>query len=273
MIVKDKFLNKLKDFGLNSYEAKLWVSLLSKGVSTAGELSDIANVPRSRSYDVLESLEKKGFIVMKIGKPIKYIAVTPGEVVERVKKRILEDAENSISIVESVRENDLMKELELMHTKGIALIDPTSMSGNIRGRDNMYNHFESMVKNAEESILIMTTPSSFAKKAEIIKKHAKKLKDKKVSVKISVPINNETIKQIREIEDFAEIRHTDEKARFAVFDGKQIYFMLVDDAKVHQNFDSAVWVNTEFFASTLENFFNFKWNYLKPHKETIRARI
>jgi len=40
-------------------------------------------VPRSRCYDVLESLEKKGFIISKIGKPLKYIAVPPEEVVER----------------------------------------------------------------------------------------------------------------------------------------------------------------------------------------------
>ena len=60
MIVKDEFLSKLRRyFALNLYEVKIWTALLSRGVSTAGELSDIANVPRSRSYDVLESLEKK----------------------------------------------------------------------------------------------------------------------------------------------------------------------------------------------------------------------
>jgi sugar-specific transcriptional regulator TrmB len=62
MIMQKDFIEKLKVFGLNSYEAKIWVALLSRGVSSAGELSDISNVPRSRSYDVLESLEKKGFI-------------------------------------------------------------------------------------------------------------------------------------------------------------------------------------------------------------------
>ncbi len=67
MIIQPELLNKLKDFGLNSYESKIWVALLSRGVSTAGELSDIANVPRSRSYDVLESLEKKGFVILKLG--------------------------------------------------------------------------------------------------------------------------------------------------------------------------------------------------------------
>src|SRR3989338_5018391 len=86
MIIKDDLLSKLRRyFDLNLYEVKLWGSLLSRGVSTAGELSDIADVPRSRSYDVLESLEKKGFVVMKLGKPIKYIAIPPTEVVDRVK--------------------------------------------------------------------------------------------------------------------------------------------------------------------------------------------
>ena len=89
MIVKEEFLSKLRRFfNLNLYEVKIWTALLSRGVSTAGELSDIANVPRSRSYDVLESLEKKGFVIMKLGKPIKYIAVPPKEVVERVKKKV-----------------------------------------------------------------------------------------------------------------------------------------------------------------------------------------
>ena len=97
MIVKDEFLGKLRRFfNLNLYEVKIWTALLSRGVSTAGELSDIANVPRSRSYDVLESLEKKGFVIMKLGKPIKYIAVPPKEVVERVKKNVEQSAREEI---------------------------------------------------------------------------------------------------------------------------------------------------------------------------------
>ena len=65
MIVKEEFLNKLRQFfGLNLYEVRIWTALLSRGVSTAGELSDIGNVPRSRAYDILESLEKKGFVVV-----------------------------------------------------------------------------------------------------------------------------------------------------------------------------------------------------------------
>ena len=138
MIVAKDFLTKLKAFGLNSYEAKLWVALLSRGTSTAGELSDISDVPRSRSYDVLESLEKRGFVVMKLGKPIKYIAVPPTEVVERVKKNMRQQANDKIKRLETLKETEVLKELNTLHIQGVELVEPTDLSGSLRGRHNLY---------------------------------------------------------------------------------------------------------------------------------------
>ena len=71
MVASSKTLDALRNIGLNKYERNLWVALLSRGSSTAGELSDISNVPRSRCYDVLESLADKGFVVVQPGKPIR----------------------------------------------------------------------------------------------------------------------------------------------------------------------------------------------------------
>ena len=65
MLMKNETINRIKNLGLNSYETKIWLALLTKNVASAGELSDIANVPRSRAYDVLESLEKKGFVLLR----------------------------------------------------------------------------------------------------------------------------------------------------------------------------------------------------------------
>ena len=133
-----KLVKQLKNFGLNSYEVKIWTALLSRGVSTAGELSDIANVPRSRSYDVLESLEKKGFVIMKLGKPIKYIAVPPKEVVERVKKNIQEYARDEVKKLTDLKNTEIIEELSTLHTQGVELIEPADLSGSLRGRHNLY---------------------------------------------------------------------------------------------------------------------------------------
>ncbi|MBM3304269.1 MAG: TrmB family transcriptional regulator, partial [Candidatus Aenigmarchaeota archaeon] len=61
MVGTTESLDALKSIGLNLYERKIFVALLAKGVATAAEVSEIASVPRSRSYDVLESLADKGF--------------------------------------------------------------------------------------------------------------------------------------------------------------------------------------------------------------------
>ena len=122
MIVQKNFLSKLRDFGLNTYESKLWTALLSRGISTAGELSNIANVPRSRTCDVLESLEKKGFIMRNVGKPIKYLAVPPEEVVERVKQKVNEEAETRTLLLEELKGSTILEELNLLHKHGVDII-------------------------------------------------------------------------------------------------------------------------------------------------------
>jgi len=191
MIVKDEFLSKLRQyFSLNLYEVKIWTALLSRGVSTAGELSDIANVPRSRSYDVLESLEKKGFVVMKLGKPIKYIAVPPQEVVERVKKNFAKEAEEKVKRLENLKQTEVLGELNTLHTQGIELIEPSDLSGSLKGRHNLYNHLELTIKNAEQAVTIMTTGQGFLRKAEGLKPVFDRLKKRGVKVRIAAPINN-----------------------------------------------------------------------------------
>ena len=86
MLASQKVFDSLKGIGLNLYERKLWVALLARGTSTAGELSSMANVPRSRSYDILQSLAEKGFVVVQTAKPLKYVAIAPEEALERAKK-------------------------------------------------------------------------------------------------------------------------------------------------------------------------------------------
>ncbi len=267
MIVKDEFLSKLRRFfSLNLYEVKIWAALLSRGVSTAGELSDIANVPRSRSYDVLESLEKKGFVIMKLGKPIKYIAVPPSEVIERVKKKIADDSDKQIEVIESLKETDVITELDLLHRQGVEMVDPSDLSGSIKGRDNLYNQLETMIKGAEHSIVIMTTEEGLKRKAESFKKHFEKARKRGVKIRIAAPMTQTTTDAIKELGSVVELRHSNENARFCVVDGKQVAFMLLDDKNVHPLYDAAIWANTDFFAQTLESFFNQKWESLKPNK-------
>ena len=104
-LFKKELISKIRtDFSLNIYETKVWLALLSKGIASAGEIAEISDVPRSRTYDVLESLEKQGFAIQKLGKPIKYIAVKPKIIIEKLKKNLVRDAESSVEVLAIVKD-------------------------------------------------------------------------------------------------------------------------------------------------------------------------
>ena len=267
MIVKDEFLAKLRRFfALNLYEVKIWTALLSRGVATAGELSDIANVPRSRSYDVLESLEKKGFAITKLGKPIKYIAVPPAEVVERVKKNLKEDSDSRIKRLEELKATEVIGELNSLHTQGIELVEPADLSGSLRGRHNLYNHIELTIRGAEESVTMMTTEEGLMRKVEGLKPVFEKLKKRGVKIRIAAPLTKESMEAAKELQGIAEVRNTDTKGRFIIVDGKELIFMVLDDKEVHPTYDVGIWVNTPFFANAMETMFESNWKAMKPLK-------
>ena len=268
MIVKDEFLSRLrKIFDLNLYEVKVWTALLSRGTSTAGELSTISDVPRSRTYDILESLDKKGFIMMRLGKPIKFIALKQEEVVERVKKNLIRLAQEKTKRLETLKNDDVLSELSTLFTKGIKFVEPADLSGSFRGRQNLYNHLEMMIRGAESSITIITTREGLNRKMEAFLPSLEKCKERGVKIRIAAPIDNSNINTARDLKKVAEVRNLEKmKARFVIIDSNQLLFMLLDDEKFHPNYDTGIWINTEFFARALEQLFNLAWKGMKSVK-------
>ena len=116
-----------------------------------------------------------------------------------------------------------------------------------------------MIKNAEKTVTIMTTSQGFMRKIEGLKPTFEKIKKKGVKIRIAAQITKETKDAVKEIEAFAEVRHSDQKARFCIIDGKELIFMVIDDKDVHPTYDVGIWVNTPFFASALEALFEQAW--------------
>ncbi len=268
MIVKDEFLSRLrKIFDLNLYEVKVWAALLSRGTSTAGELSSISDVPRSRTYDILESLEKKGFIVMKLGKPIKFVALKPEEVIERVKKNLVRHAKEKTQRLETLKSDEVLIELNTLFTKGVKFVEPSDLSGSLKGRQNLYNHLDMMIRDAEKTITIITTAEGLNRKFEALMPSLEKCKKRGVKIRIAAPIDNNNMNVAKDFMKVAEVRKLDKmRARFVIIDSNQLMFMLLDDEKFHPNYDLGVWINTEFFAQALEQLFELAWKEMKSVK-------
>lgn len=203
---------------------------------------------------------------MKIGKPIKYIAVPPKEVLERVKKNVKKSADAQVKKLDSLKGTELLDELSGLHSQGVELVEPTDLSGSLRGRHNLYNHLDLTIKGAEKTVDILTTSQGFIRKLEALRGVFEQLKKRGVKVRIAAPMTPEMKKSAKPLAGVVEVRHTDIKGRFVVVDGKEIVFMVLDDAEVHPTYDIGIWINTPFFAQTVQVLFENAWKIMKVVK-------
>ena len=81
-------VEKLKEIGFNTYEAKVYIALLKKYPATGYEVSKLANIPQSRTYDTLKVLEEKKVVVSANTKPVTYTPIRPKQLTSSYMKKI-----------------------------------------------------------------------------------------------------------------------------------------------------------------------------------------
>lgn len=260
MVATTKTLDALKSIGLNLYERKIFVALLARGVATAGELSQIANVPRSRSYDILESLADKGFVVVQPSKPIRYVALAPKDAMERTKENLKKRHEEMIERIDYLKKSQVMAELEGIYKEGLNLVQPFEMTGTLKGRHSINQHLGSLFKGASKEIRIITTEGGLN---ELYSNHYNSLKritKRGVKLRIVAPISDTS--PVKAFSEIAEIRdNRNPSNRVYTVDDKHVLFALTDDKKVHQTQDVAFWAQSQHAVKNLmEPFFNNAWS-------------
>ena len=249
MTFKPELMKRIREhFNLNIYETKVWLALLGKGIATAGEIAEISSVPRSRTYDVLESLEKQGFAILKLGKPVKYIAVDPGVVVERLKTNISREAEERSNTLSQIKETEDYKQLDVIHKNGIKPVSAEDLSGMIKGKNNLYNHIKGMVDRAKKEVLVSISANELRnKKLQAI------LNSKKLKAKVITNASEDELKHLP-----VNAKSTSINGRFCIIDGKEALFMITPDTSEDEQ-DYAIWINSPYFIQTLSNMFNLAW--------------
>ena len=77
--------------------------------ATALEINEDSGVPLSRTYDVLKSLHKKGFLEITRGKPLVYRVVPPQDVFEKSRVKIKEELDEAESEVVNIYESQISR--------------------------------------------------------------------------------------------------------------------------------------------------------------------
>ncbi|MEK6855659.1 MAG: helix-turn-helix domain-containing protein [Nanoarchaeota archaeon] len=250
MIIKPELVKRIKDyFNLNIYETKVWLALLSKGIASAGEIAELSSVPRSRTYDVLESLEKRGFAITRIGKPVKYISVKPTEVIEKMKNETLHEASEKVKSLSNLKTTNEYIELEQLHTTGIAPIKTQEITGSLKGRSNIIAKVREIVENCTKEVLICTSVIDFEDKSRVIIPAIEKLNKANVKVRLALSGDEERIKKLSHKYNLKP-KTVDTNARFFIADKTQVLLMITPE---NADEEMGVWLNSEFFTQSLHN--------------------
>ncbi|RLI98522.1 MAG: hypothetical protein DRO99_00485 [Candidatus Aenigmatarchaeota archaeon] len=249
MVGNTEILDTLKSIGLNLYERKIFVALLAKGIATAAQVSEIAGVPRSRSYDILESLAEKGFVVVQPSKPIKYVALRPSEALEKTKENLSRKHSEMVSRIDSLKSSKVLDELENIYNQGFNLVRPSEMTGTLKGRFTINRQLRSVLKDAKSNVHMVTSESGLKDLHQNHLRILKKVARRGVKLRILAPTaDRSTVKAMSEI---AEIRALKEDVgRFTVVDDDHVFFSLTDESG-DESQDVALWANSPHAASNI----------------------
>lgn len=221
----DNLVEKLKELGFNSYEAKVYIALLKKYPATGYEVSQLADIPQSRAYDALKSLVVNKIAFSTDDKPQKYTPITPKELTQRFKRKM----NSTIDFLEKKLPNVKEDYNEPIH--------------NIFGYETILDKLKEIIKNTEHSIYIEIWSSDF----KHIEKVIEEAYDKGVTIKI-VGYDNITT-------PFGLVYNHDGGKDIEQVKGRSIYMLSDDNECIFGNIESkVVWTKNNDIALLLKEF-------------------
>lgn len=269
MLVKQELINKIKDyFDLNVYETKVWLALIGKGSASAGEIAEISGVPRSRTYDVLETLEKKGFAIVKLGKPVKYLGVKPRMILEKLRNNVRSEAEERIQSLSNIKDTEEFAQLEEIYKGGSDPVKREDVSAAIKGKSNISNYLREIIREAKKEVLICANARDILSKTKLFQQTFEVLKKENIKILLCLSGEESFIKKA-EMEFQIKVKKVDINAKFFIIDREEILFYLT---KPDSKEESAIWLNSEFFSEYFAALFETAFGIEKSEKSTKPAK-
>ena len=190
MSVSDKTKKSLENIGLTSYEIRSYTTLLKEREINASEISEKSGVPYSKIYEVLGTLEEKGWIGSDDSRPTKYFAKSPTTALETTKQSV---------------ENEFLKNQSVILTELTSLYEKSGTSEKpdiwvISGAMNIVAKIMELVENCRSEVLIAIPQAG----EEIVKQALQKLRQHnengvKITNLTSDKLDKESVKAISRI--------------------------------------------------------------------------
>jgi len=233
----------LEEFGLSKYEARAYVTLITKGTISASELAYYSELPRTKVYPILLKLEKKKLAIISKSKPIMCTAIAPEDAFDD----IIQDQINKVNAM-----NTLVSKL-----KKISEESKKSMGAEEKRYFNLnavsvLNQLKIMIEGSKSSINIMVDQWGLGLLAECKEQLVSGLRHN-IEIKIIISPSSIGSESIKKIPDSVKIRISDIIQNCFVFDKTELMLIDSDDGK------GAIFSSTEIMCANQMKLFSQVW--------------
>ena len=240
----------MENLGLTGYEIRVYLSLLDTGQMTAADISKKSSVPYSKIYEVLNTLEDKGWLESDSSRPQKFFPKSPSTALQTMRMR----HENNFRESQSVIVNEIMP----MYTKSGMKERPEIWVA--RGVFNIIAKVNDIVQNCHRELLV-ALPNVAQEVARPLQPVLRMLHDKGVKINIlaSAKLSHDTVKALSRV---AEVRLKDGLFGGGVIgDGKHVVILLGEGTGENGNMEPiAMWADHEGLAGFAKGYFQYLWD-------------
>ena len=243
--MSEKIKALLRKARLTDYEVNAYLILLEKGALTAKQISYGAQIPFSKVYQVLNSLERKGWIEVSRKRPSRFFPKSPEAALKAAKASV----DSEWAQIEKAVVDELMPLYEKIKSKEKYDI------WILRGLENIIPKFKEILKNCREELLI-AIPSI---KRELLRDalqfiHPSLIGDKvQVRFMVSEGIDESFHGFFSKI---GEVRKRDKMFGGGVIsDGVEVLLIFSDE----RGEVTAIWSDHPGLAGLAKDYFNYLW--------------
>lgn len=244
----------MQELGLTDYEIRSYTSLLEIGPATANELSETSTVPYSKIYEVLGSLEKKGWVEMEHGRPSKYYPKPPSVAMEVARSQL----ENTLKTNEAL----ILGELQPLYEKKGVRERPDIWI--VRGNFNVLARIRETLEHVQKEILaaIPAIPDSVA---DMLIPLVKSIAERGVKVQL-MTMKHPTSETMARLSNFCEIRGRDQMYGGGIIaDGREVILLLGQEGD--EAISLAIWSDHLGLAKFAKNYFEYLWQDTQVHQK------
>ncbi len=249
----------LESVQLTEYEKRVYLALLKLNESKASEISRKSGIPQSRIYDVLDSLESKGFVEIFLSEPKKYKVI---------------DIRIAINNFINLKEEEFKKLKEMTNSIKLNIQNvPKEGVWLLKGKDAWDRKAYEMIKRTKKEELYFI--GSYFTFSYGLAKLENELTKRGVKFRMLCCVNKENVEELNKFLKYqkTQIRHYPlNDIDFAVHDREEVRIGIYGKTTPLEE-QICIWIKNKGIANTLADYFGTIWKKAKPVKEVMKKYL